>query len=222
MAEPACRGWSVHPGKERSPFWERSRGLGAEGGCGEGRGSRGGQRASFGAAAVRGGLFTLRAPLIPAVVPEFGDLIIQHLAVPCYPGVPVNFNLGLYPTWKTFPCIKQRFYFLITSQRRSFALWFCNTARVKSQKKGGLDYTDFHSCWSNKPIAGCLVDLRSKGCRAGLESLGSSKFPIPPPAGICQCASQQCIKNKSLKCHKKDSRRKLGRYLWNISRQQHH
>lgn len=76
------------------------------------------------AAAVKGGLFIFQTPLIPVIIPKFNDSIIQYHAVPCYLGVPVNSNLGLYSLCKTSPWVKQRFYFLITSQRRSFVLLF--------------------------------------------------------------------------------------------------
>lgn len=35
-------------------------------------------------------------------------------------------------------------------------------------KKGGLDSTDFSSCWSNKTIPGCLLDPRS--CSSGANA----------------------------------------------------
>lgn len=76
------------------------------------------------AAAVKGGLFIFQTPLITVIIPKFNDCIIQYLAVPCYLGVPVNFSLGLCSVCKTFPWVKQRSYFLITSQRRSFVLLF--------------------------------------------------------------------------------------------------
>lgn len=129
----------MHLGKKkRDPFWgsvpvarARSVGVEREGDFGEVT------ELPLRAAAVEGGLFTFQAPLITAINPKFNDFINQHPAVPRYLGVPVNFNLGLYPICKTFPCIKQRFHFLITSQRRSFALGSCYAAHVKSPKKEG-------------------------------------------------------------------------------------